>query len=119
MITDLEGVFMKSVNLIAQLKVTEDDDITNIINEGDYVTCYVGESEHYIGRITTIGLWHNTDTNDVIPAIAMNCKAPKTVYTANVILLPDIEEIHKMTEEEYIEVENLISKVREAKEKHI
>lgn len=43
-------------------------------------------------------------------AIAIEGKNPKTIFSTNVILLSAIKWIHKMTEEERKEIEELISK---------
>ena len=102
---------MKNIGLIGILKVVEDDGTVNFIAEGDYVTCYVGDSAHYIGRIARIGYWQENGTNTSPAAIAIEGKAPKTVSSTNIVLLSDIKQIQRMSEEERKEVEELISKI--------
>lgn len=101
---------MKNVSLMGILKVIEDDGTVNFIAEGDYVTCYISDSIHYIGKLKRIGYWQTDGTEFSPIAIAIEGKAPKTVSSSNVVLLSDIKCIHKMTEEERQEIEELISK---------
>ena len=102
---------MKNVSLMGILKVVEDDGTINFIAEGDYVTCYIDNNVHYIGKLRTIGYWQTNNTESMPVAIAIEGKAPKTVSSTNVVLLSDIKWIHKMTEEERKEIEELISKI--------
>ena len=102
---------MKNVSLMGILKVVEDDGTVNFIAEGDYVTCYIDDSVHYIGKLIRIGYWQTSETEITPVAIAIEGKAPKTVSSTNVVLLSDIKWIHKMTEEERKEIEELISKL--------
>lgn len=102
---------MKNVSLMGILKVVEDDGTVNFIAEGDYVTCYIDNNVHYIGKLRTIGYWQTNNTESMPVAIAIEGKAPKTVSSTNVVLLSDIKWIHKMTEEERKEIEELISKI--------
>ena len=102
---------MQNVSLMGILKVVEDDGTIDFIAEGDYVTCYINNSVHYIGKLTRIGYWQTDGTEFTPVAIAIESKAPKAVSSTNVILLSDIKWIHKMTEEEQQEIEGLISKI--------
>lgn len=102
---------MKNVSLMGILKVVEDDGTVNFIAEGDYVTCYIDDSAHYIGKLTRIGYWQTSETEITTVAIAIEGKAPKIVSSTNIVLLSDIKRIHKMTEEERKEIEDLISKI--------
>ncbi len=104
---------MKNVSLMGILKVIEDDGTVNFIAEGDYVTCYINDSVHYIGKLTRIGYWQTSETEFAPVAIAIEGKSPKTLSSTNVVLLSDIKWIHKMTEEERQEIEELISKIKE------
>ena len=102
---------MKNVSLMGILKVIEDDGTVNFIAEGDYVTCCVDNNAYYIGKLRTIGFWQTSDTESTPVAIAIESRNPKTVSSTNVVLLSDIKWIHKMTEEERQEIEELISKI--------
>lgn len=98
---------MKNIEIMGALKVVEDDGTITIINEGDYVTCYIDNNVYYIGKLIRIGYWQTNDTKVTPVAIAIDGKAHKTVSSISVVLLSDIKRIHKMTEERK-EVEELI-----------
>lgn len=102
---------MKKVSLMGILKVIEDDGTVNFIEEGDYVTCYISDSVYYIGKLTGIGYWKTKDTEIAPFAIAIEGKAPKTLSSTNVVLLSNIKWIHKMTEKERKEMEEIISEL--------
>lgn len=103
---------MKNISPMGILKVVEDDGTINFIAEGDYVTCFIDNNAYYIGKLTKIGYWQTNDTESMPVAIAIESKNPKTVFSTNVILLSDIKWIHKMTDEERHELEELISIIK-------
>lgn len=105
---------MKNAELMGALKVVKNDGTITIINEGDYVTCCVGENQYYVGTLSRIGYWQTNEMKTLPVAIAIEGKNPKTASSTSVILLSDIKWIHKMSEEERKEIEELISKISQA-----
>ena len=101
---------MKNIEILGALKVIEDDGKINIINEGDDITCFINDNEYYIGTLSKIG-YCQKNKNATKPAIEIICKKDK-VISYNVVMLSDIKWVHKMSEKEKRELEELISNIK-------